>query len=343
MNNELKNLENNNNIFNDNLFNNLDQTNKYQQLGCFKNITKKQNKSIISKLFYILLEITTKCQMCNIGKYNYQVSFFFEFPLESVYKYCMSSNIPTKKNNNRICIPLFACFELFRQNTFFTGENKIYCDICKSQNEALYVTNIYSLPPTIILILNRGKGNIFDCEVDFPQHLNLHNFVQNYSNFNYKLRGVITHLGPSGTSGHFIAYCRHRITEKWYCYNDSVVSLCEDQENDFRKCTPYILFYESINGRNNFIFDEDYGNNNNNQNIFGINFMNNMKNVNNILSSNNMNNIFPMNNIHNINNMNSLNNINIMSNLNYLNNMINLNKMNNINNMSNMNNNNMNN
>ena len=51
MNNELKNLENNNNNFNDNLFNNLDQTNKYQQLGCFKNITKKQNKTIISKLF----------------------------------------------------------------------------------------------------------------------------------------------------------------------------------------------------------------------------------------------------------------------------------------------------
>ena len=118
MNNELQKSENNKNNFNYSLFNNLDQTNKYQQLEYFKNISKKQNKSIISKIFYILLETTTKCLMYNIEKYNYQVSFFFEFPLETVYKFCMTNNIQTIKNNKR-CIPLIACFEQFRQNSFF--------------------------------------------------------------------------------------------------------------------------------------------------------------------------------------------------------------------------------
>ena len=41
--------------------------------------------------------------------------------------------------------------------------------------------------------------------------------------------------------GHFIAFCRHRINKKWYCYNDSTVT---ESQNDFlEKGTPYILFY----------------------------------------------------------------------------------------------------
>ena len=352
MNNELINLSNKNNM-NDNFSSfNPDQKNKYQMLEFFKIMTKKNNKSIISKIFFILMENTTKCQICNITKYNYQVSFFLEFPLATIYKFCNDNNIPTKKNN-RICIPLFVCFEHYRQNTFFTGENKIYCNICKNQNDAIYGNNIYSLPPTLILILNRGKGNIFDCDVDFPQNLNLQNFVLGEkSNFNYKLRGVITHLGESGMGGHFIAYCRHRITNNWYCYNDSSVSLCQDQENDFRKGTPYILFYESIDGKNNFIFDEsvDIENiNNNQQNNKNININNNQYNINNLYNNLNMNNNMGLNFMNNMNNryllsmnnnmnnnpnmvMNNMNNSNMVSIMNNMNmGYINMNNINNMN------------
>ena len=109
MNGELQHLNNNNNM-NDYFDSfNPNQTNKYQILECFKIMIKKNNKSIISKIFYILMENTTKCQMCNIKKYNYQVSFFLEFPLETIYKFCIDNNISINKNN-RICIPIFACF-----------------------------------------------------------------------------------------------------------------------------------------------------------------------------------------------------------------------------------------
>ena len=90
-------------------------------------------------------------------KYNYQVSFYLEFPLETVYKFCNTNNIPTINNNNRINIPLFACFQQYSQSTYLKGDNKIYCNICQSQCDALYLTSIYSLPPIIIIVLNRGK------------------------------------------------------------------------------------------------------------------------------------------------------------------------------------------
>ena len=370
MHNELKNLENNDNNFVDSIT--IDQTNKYKILDYFKKTTQKQNKSIISKVFYVLIETETKCQACNIQKYNYQVSFYFEFPLEKIYNFCsINNNMPLINNKNRKCIPLLACFEDYRQMQLFTGENKFYCNICRDLRDAMYVNNIYSLPPILILVLNRGKGNIFTCDVDFPQNLNLQNFVHcPKSNTKYLLKGVITHFGESGMSELFIAYCRHRISNKWYCYNDSVVTLCQDQENDFKNGTPYILFYESENGKDNFLFDEnisDLNNNNcnqinqicnniNNNNLMnGSNSFNNM-NMNNIgmnfnynnmnngnlfvmnddsknISMNNNNYMNNMNNMNNINNINNMNNMNLMNNMNYLNNINIMYNMNNLNNM----------
>ena len=41
--------------------------------------------------------------------------------------------------------------------------------------------------------------------------------------YKYKLTGVITHLGESSMSGHFIAFCIDQTNKKWYKYNDSMV------------------------------------------------------------------------------------------------------------------------
>ena len=48
----------------------------------------------------------------------------------------------------------------------------------------------------------------------------------------------------SSMSGHFIAYCRNAINDKWYCYNDSSVTLCKDK--NYLNGVPYILFYQEI-------------------------------------------------------------------------------------------------
>ena len=182
-------------------------------------------------------------------------------------------NIPSIDNNGEICISLLNCFEIYIQPSYSTNDNKKYCSSCEKQTYGLYCNFIYSLSPTIIISLNRGKNNIFKCKVDFPEILNLQNYVNcPLSNTNYKLKSVITHLGLSGISGHFIAYCRHRINNIWYFYNDSSVTYCNDQNNDFIKGTPYILFYESTQGNNNILFDEVE----NNYNINNFNLMKNM-------------------------------------------------------------------
>ena len=163
MHNELKNLEINDNNNVDSITE-KDETDRCKMLDLFKKKTIKQNKSIISKLFYILIEYVIKCQGCNTEKYNYQVSFYFEFNLEKIYNFYNDNNMTLINNNGRKCIPLLAYFEEYKQMKLFIEDNKFYCNIYKDLRETIYINIIYSLPPILILIFNRGKENIFVCD-----------------------------------------------------------------------------------------------------------------------------------------------------------------------------------
>ena len=297
----------------------VDQTNLLIILENFRKTFSINNNSIISRNFFFIMQTNTICSGCNRIKYNFQALFLLEFPLELVYKYCSDNNLPSlNTQGNKKKVNLIHCFEHYNQPSNFVGENQLYCNDCKALKDAKNYNILFSLPPVLVIILNRGKGKSFDCQ----------------------LRGVICHLGESGMSGHFIAYCRHRINNLWYCYNDATVTQCQNQENGFKNGTPYILFYES-NNNNNVLFDQNIEPNYiknymNNLNSNSMSFQNHL-NMNNINFSNNMNNSNLNNNmsINNINNNMNMNNMNI----NNMNNNMNMNNMNNNMNM-NINNNN---
>ena len=239
------------------------QANKNLMLINFINDFSSKNNNIISKLFFSINENETKCNKCNKSKYNFQLIFSLEFPLEKIYNIINNQN-NININNNR-SLSIYDCFNNYNEKSFFQGDNSIYCNNCKSLQNAIYTTQIYSLSPILIIILNRGKGNIFQCDVDFPENINIQQYIQNNkSNYNYRLIGVVSHLGSSDMSGHFIAFCRHRITKEWYCYNDAIVTRCNDQKNDYKKGVSYILFYESTQGNYNILFDDEYLLNNEN-------------------------------------------------------------------------------
>ena len=46
-------------------------------------------------------------------------------------------------------------------------------------------------------------------------------------------------------SGHFVAYCKHHADNKWYKYNDSIVTPCT-KKNEYNDGMPYILFYKAV-------------------------------------------------------------------------------------------------
>ena len=330
---------------NDDWIDDSKQSNRELMFETFIKTYSSENNNIIPKLFFSLIENETICNGCNTRKYNYQIVFSLELSLEVIYNKIYGNQ---NMNIGKKTLDLLQCLPNYNETNYFTGENAMYCNICQKQQESIYHKRIHSLSPILIIILNRGKGNQFDCDVNFPDYLNFQQNVINPSiNVSYKLIGVVTHFGTSDMGGHFIAYCKHRVLNEWYCYNDAAVSKLSDPKNGYKNGVPYILFYESEQGNANILFDNMENNNlQNNQNNQIKNFNQNLNNHS-FINENDMNNMNFQKNINiitsNINNMN-LNNMsmNVPINNNFQNNFnfnqnLNNNMMmnNNINNMNN--------
>ena len=256
----------NNNVFQ------IDQTNSLEILNSFILNFANENQSIISDIFYGVSHTGTQCSGCKITKYNYQAYFFLIFPLEEIRKSkiqqmqnqilmqnMMAMNNPLLLQQNMInmqnlqninSVNIYDCFNYNEKFEYFQGENSMYCNNCKQQLPASYQTTLYTTPEILILVLNRGKGIEFRVKLEFYEDLNLMKYVKmQNTGVQYKLIGVVTHLGESGASGHFIAYCKSPISLEWYQYNDDLVTpVVNFKQQIIDYAMPYILFYQKTDG-----------------------------------------------------------------------------------------------
>ena len=145
-------------------------------------------------------------------------------------------------------VTLEQCFQSYLKPDRLSGDNQQFCNKCHRLNDADYFTSIYSTSNILIIILNYGKGILFECDVEFDEKINISKFIENKGcPVNYRLLGIIVHIGPSSMDGHFIAYCRGiENKEQWYKFNDGMVTKASFSEIK-SSGMPYVLFYENIN------------------------------------------------------------------------------------------------
>jgi hypothetical protein len=175
------------------------------------------------------------------------------FPLEKVREYMIQKNHNCLKS-----VKLEDCFEHYKRDEKLFGSNQIYCNSCRQMADASNINMIYNSPEVLTIILNRGKGLQFEVNFEYPLRLNIDKFIldKTCKNNNYDLICVLTHLGPSGMSGHFVAFCKSPVDGKWYLYNDAQVSSCKDprnQDNTMIEGIPYVLFYQKCYVKENMI------------------------------------------------------------------------------------------
>jgi len=239
---------------------NLEALNQYDKNNSLNHFFKdfKNELSIISDIFYGFNETTNECLNCkNIYNfkglsnnpicYNYGIFNCLIFPLEEVKNFKFNNNFQFNNYfqiNN--CVSINDCFQYNQKTEIFTGQNRNYCNQCKQLFDSYYTSKIYICPTVLIIILNRGKGNIYNIKLFFDEIIDITEFVlqKESSKIVYNLYGVITHIGQSGPNAHFVASCKSPIDNKWYRYNDSFVNPIENVQKEIIDFgTPYILFY----------------------------------------------------------------------------------------------------
>ncbi len=231
--------------------------NQYDKNNAFNHFFEdfQEECSIISDIFFGFNETTNECINCknkynsrglnNPICYNYGIFNCLIFPLEEVKK---MKNKSFQINSERVSLD--ECFFYNQKTDYFTGDNKNYCNLCKQLYDSLYTNKIYISPNVLILILNREKNNIYNVKLIFNENIDITQFVlqKDKPRITYNLYGVITHIGQSGPNAHFIASCKSPINNKWYRYNDALISEINNiQEEVIEFGIPYILFYQRNN------------------------------------------------------------------------------------------------
>ena len=227
----------------------INSTDPNLMLQLFYKDFSEKNNSIVSHIFYGITRSTMTCSFCGITKYSFQTFNLLIFQLKKVKEL-------TKKLRKNI--DLYDAFEADKREELLEGDNMIYCNKCQCLRNGKHQQQIYVLPNVLIIILNRGKDNKdFNEQFDFPITLELADknlIIEQNSNQYYYLCGIITHLGESGSGGHFIAYCRNGPNSDFYCYNDTAVTLAKEEDaiktniskKEYEKKTPYILLYHCL-------------------------------------------------------------------------------------------------
>jgi ubiquitin carboxyl-terminal hydrolase 8 len=150
------------------------------------------------------------------------------------------------------CRSLADCLDLYLQTERLTGENQWYCEACQRHRDATKKTDLWILPPILIVHLKRFKvnpsgqrGSKRDVAIDYPvEKWDLSAAVKSRGSEYplYDLYAVSNHVGGL-SGGHYTAYSLNRFDEQWYEYNDSNSRRVDPNTLKRNQSSAYLLFY----------------------------------------------------------------------------------------------------
>lgn len=198
--------------------------------------TKREN-SMIKDLFVGQLKSSLHCTHCDKTSVMYDPFWDLSVPVPST---------PNCK--------LDKCLELFTVKDVLDGNEMPYCDYCKTTRKCIKWFTIQRFPKYLVIHLKRFsemRWTKLTNIVEFPTgiaELDLTPYASESMEKSdpkpiYSLYGISNHMG-STHGGHYVAFCKHPVTKKWYEYNDNFVS--ETRESSLVSSSAYLLFYERV-------------------------------------------------------------------------------------------------
>ncbi|XP_035750711.1 ubiquitin carboxyl-terminal hydrolase 4 [Egretta garzetta] len=149
-------------------------------------------------------------------------------------------------------VALRDCIELFTTMETLGEHDPWYCPNCKKHQQATKKFDLWSLPRILVVHLKRFSYSRYwrdklDTVVEFPiRGLNMSEFVcdPRAGSYVYDLIAVSNHYGAMG-AGHYTAYAKNKVNDKWYYFDDSSVSVAS--EDQIVTKAAYVLFYQRRN------------------------------------------------------------------------------------------------
>lgn len=194
----------------------------------------RRNKSLIVDIFQGQLRSELQCLTCGHKSIRFEPFMYLSLPISST------------------CQTLGDCLDLYLAEEKLVGINQWYCSKCGEHRDATKLTELWILPPILIVHLKRFHfqengiiGSKNDAQIFYPiggWDLSQHVRSKGSEYPLYDLYAVSNHVGYLG-SGHYTAYALNRFTEQWHEFNDSQCRLIDESELERNQSSAYVLFY----------------------------------------------------------------------------------------------------
>jgi ubiquitin carboxyl-terminal hydrolase 8 len=194
----------------------------------------RRDKSLIVDIFQGQLRNTCVCLSCGHKNIRFEPFMYLSLPI------------------NRQCRTLDDCLSLYLSQDQLTGENQWYCEKCKTHRDATKKTDLWILPPILIVHLKRFRVNDYgqrsakeEKAIEYPlAGWDLATSVRSQGSEYpvYDLYAISNHTGGLA-SGHYTAYTLNRFDDQWYEYNDSKCRRVNERILQGNRSSAYLLFY----------------------------------------------------------------------------------------------------
>ena len=185
----------------------LEDINKDKALQKFLNLSF--NNSPIFQFFYGLMKSKSLCCKCNTTTYSFNYYYFVSFNVELV--------LNTQQMNPSI-------EQLFNiQNNVLVKLHQAHhknCNNCKCVQEFLQRKQFYTLPPFLIVCLDRGYNCQFKNQVSYNLQLNLSNEVEKKMITFYELTAIVKRADKNDKE-HYICIYKDFNVNSWVLRDDS--------------------------------------------------------------------------------------------------------------------------
>ena len=208
-------------------------------IECWKNYLKR-DKSVIVDIFQGQLRSQLKCMTCGNKSIRFEPFMYLSLPI------------------SESCSSLQDCLDLYVEREYLKGKNKWFCSKCNKRRTTMKKTDLWILPPILIVHLKRfkfnerGVGSKNNSLINFPvENWDLSKLVQTHEgSLCYDLYGVANHHGTMG-GGHYTATTLNRFDDHWYEFSDSNTSRSSSESLKSQRSSAYVLFYNRSDGEAN--------------------------------------------------------------------------------------------
>uniref|UniRef100_A0A096MFJ4 Ubiquitin specific peptidase 18 n=1 Tax=Poecilia formosa TaxID=48698 RepID=A0A096MFJ4_POEFO len=199
----------------------------------------------IQSLYKISVETQVQCLECN--------------NVQTRNSHLLSLPLHIKEDRNSLLGNLKDCMISFFEQQELRGIDCCFCAQCEAKTPTKQGVKLCSLPQILCIQLKRfrnirGFTRKLNCSVTFPEKFNFSelrreafssDFTQN--DCRYTLYAVVVHYGDA-MFGHYTAYVRQRLSNRWFYADDSHVSQSswenvQKTEGSPYRGTAYMLMY----------------------------------------------------------------------------------------------------